>query len=128
MADEQKWDTGPYGTPGQLASEGYSLPGFQDDSDEINQLHGEFAEVGSPADEEATKLRVNELVVEMDAETDPAKKLILLTNFVLAERITASEVAARLVVKRGVKPEESFVESMEAAGAYSNESLKDDQQ
>jgi len=51
-------------------------------------------------------LGVNELVTQMEAETDPTMKLVLLTNFVLAERTTAAEVAVRLVEKRNMLPNE----------------------
>lgn len=129
MAEELE-STDPLSYPGEINSLGtgpyeMGLGDAGESQDELDQLHGEYAEIGSPADEEATKLRVNKLVAEMDAETDPAKKLELITNFVLVERVAASEVAVRLTVARGVTDGESFVESMRRAGATDNSFLAD---
>lgn len=81
---------------------------YYDDEDQVNDLQGEFAEVGSPKDVEAATKRVNKLVNEIreiTGESMPVEAVNqLVLEFVLKERDEAAGVAQRLVEKRNMLP------------------------
>lgn len=129
-ADLDGMDTRAYVDKLNGGSNEMGLGDAGENSDELDQLHGEYAEIGSPADEEATRLRVKEYLDGIKRkseiiEVDDEAKEKLLVEFLMKERAAAAQVAERLTVARGVSNAETFVESMRRAGATDDSLLAD---